>query len=261
MNHYSQIQLKQIANICADKINDAKINIEVFDTPYRHMIIDNFLPDNLAKLCLNNFPDANDATWNLANDPDIEIKQISSWKSEFDIPEGIIFVVRIMNSSLFLKAISAAIQIPKLISDPYFTGGGLNLILNGGLLDVHVDGNYHDATGLNRRANAILCLNPDWEESWGGEFGIYDQHGENCVKKVAPLFNRLIVFDSHDYSYHGLPDPINFPKDKPRRSIILYYYTKEPRPNSQIAVEKPHSALWKKRNFLDKSGNKTRKYT
>ena len=42
------------------------------------------------------------------------------------------------------------LNIDKLIPDPYFTGGGLNATISGGLLDVHVDGNYHDATGLNR---------------------------------------------------------------------------------------------------------------
>ena len=64
----------------------------------------------------------------------------------------------------------------------------------GGLqLDVHVDGNYHDATGLNRRINALLYLNPEWEESWGGEFGIYNNDGSVQLKKIAPIFNRLVV--------------------------------------------------------------------
>jgi len=169
--------------------------------------------------------------------------------------------VRILNGADFLRAISNLFQIEKLMSDPYFSGGGLNVTRKGGLLDVHVDGNYHDASGLNRRMNALLYLNPGWEPEWGGEFGIYDETGENCIKKVEPLFNRLVVFDSHDKSWHGLPDPVNFPDHTPRRSILLYYYTKEPRPESQVVIEQPHSALWKKKGFRDKRGNKTREFS
>ena len=69
------------------------------------------------------------------------------------------------------------------------------------------------------------------------------------------------MFDSHDRSFHGLPDPVNFPQDKPRRSIILYYYTKAPRPDHQIDIEEPHSALWVKRGLHDKRGNKTRAFS
>jgi len=111
------------------------------------------------------------------------------------------------------------------------------------------------ATGLNRRLNAILFLNPEWQPDWGGEFGVHDTAGKECIKRVAPLHNRLVIFDSHDYSFHGLPDPINIPEGKLRRSIILYYYTKALRPSMQIAVEEPHSALWHKRGLLDKRGN------
>ena len=32
-----------------------------------------------------------------------------------------------------------------------------------------------------------------------------------------------------------------------RRSIILYYFTKDPKPPTKVLVEKPHSSLWKKR--------------
>ena len=127
-------------------------------------------------------------------------------------------------------------------------------------LDVHADGNYHDATGLHRRVNAILYLNPGWQDGWGGEFGLYDNKGEKLIKKIAPLHNRFMAFDTNDFSFHGLPDPLNFPNSHARRSIILYYYTKEPRPSSQISVKQPHSALWKKKGWTDKRGNKTRDF-
>ena len=113
---------------------------------------------------------------------------------------------------------------------------------------------------MNRRLNALVYLNPEWQDDWGGEFGVYDESGEHCLKKIAPLFNRLVVFDSHDKSFHGLPDPVNFPEGEPRRSILLYYYTKENRPGEQIVVESPHSALWKKRDLLDKRGSRERNY-
>ena len=115
-----------------------------------------------------------------------------------------------------------------------------------------MDGNYHDATGLNRRLNAIVYLNPNYQTGWGGEFGVYDETGDNCIKKIEPLFNRLIVFNTHDKSFHGLPDPVNFPEDEQRRSIILYYYTKEKRREAEIVVEEPHSALWRKKESLIK---------
>lgn len=257
--NYNQSNLKIIAEELANKILVSKENGNYNLEPFQHIVIDNFLPDNLANDCLNSFPNIESNVWEHSNNEDVEIKLRTKWKSEFDIPDGgILQAIRIFNSSIFLKAMSETLGIEKLMPDPYFSGGGLNATVRGGLLDVHVDGNYHDASGLNRRLNAIVYLNPDWVDGWGGEFGLYDSTGDNLVKKVAPLFNRLVIFDTNDYSFHGLPDPLNFPKDKVRKSIILYYYTKESRPASQIAVVEPHSALWKKRGLLDKRGNKKR---
>jgi Rps23 Pro-64 3,4-dihydroxylase Tpa1-like proline 4-hydroxylase len=256
----NQLDLKKIAEESANKITNAILGIEFFESPFKHAVIDNFFPEDLAKSILNNFPTVDSPIWERSNDADIEIKLRTKWESEFDTPEGIVDAIRVLNSSLILNAMSSLFGINKLMPDPYFSGGGLNVTVSGGLLDVHVDGNYHDASGLNRRINAIIYLNPGWQDGWGGEFGLYDSTGDNLVKKVAPLFNRLVIFDTNDYSYHGLPDPLNFPKDEVRKSIILYYYTKESRPESQIAVSEPHSALWKKRNLLDKRGNKTRDF-
>lgn len=256
----TQLMLKTIAENCAKKIKNAINGVEFFEEPFKHAVIDNFFPVDFAKNLLTNFPAVDSPIWERSNDADIEIKLRTKWESEFDTPDGIVDAVRILNSSLILNAMSSLIGIDKLMPDPYFSGGGLNVTVSGGLLDVHIDGNYHDASGLNRRINAIIYLNPGWKEGWGGEFGLYDSTGDNLIKKVAPIYNRLVIFDTNDYSYHGLPDPLNFPKEEVRKSIILYYYTKESRPASQIAVSEPHSALWKKRNLLDKRGNKTRDF-
>ena len=258
--YFTQHELNRMAQACAEKVSKCELGKGYFETPYKHLVIDNFFDAALADICLKKFPDLESESWEHANDADIEIKYRTTWKSEFDIPDGIVDAVRILNSSLFLKAMSSRFGIEKIVSDPYFTGGGLNVTKTGGLLDVHVDGNYHDATGLNRRLNALVYLNPTWQPEWGGEFGIYDENGDKCLKEVAPLFNRLVIFDSHDKSFHGLPAPLNFPEGETRKSILLYYYTKEPRPDHQIAVQDPHSALWKKRGLLDKRGNKTREF-
>ena len=255
----NQKQLKSISEKTCLKIFDKELN-NFSDTPFPHLYIDNFFEKEFANTLLSSFPSLESKDWECTEDQGIEIKMRSKWNSEFDIPEYIVDAIRIMNSAPFLKELSKTLDIPKLIPDPYFSGGGLNVSVTGGLLDVHVDGNYHDATGLHRRVNAILYLNPDWKKDWGGEFGLYDSEGEDLIKRIAPLHNRFLAFDTNDFSFHGLPDPLNFPEGNARRSIILYYYTKEPRPDSKVSVEKPHSALWKKKGWTDKRGNKTRDF-
>lgn len=255
-----QTELKKIAITSATKIRNS-IDLGTFDTqPFRHLYIDDFFEDDLAKTLLNSFPSLNDKIWEKTEIEDIEIKYRTNFKSEFDIPEGLVDAFRILNSAEILDAIADVLEIPKLMPDPYYTGGGLNITEKGGMLDVHVDGNYHDASGLNRRVNVILYLNEGWQPDWGGEFGLYDETGKTLVKKIEPLFNRLMIFDTHDKSFHGLPDPLNFPAGNNRKSIILYYYTKAERPQENNIYKEPHSALWVKKNLKDKRGNTSREY-
>ena len=256
----NQNKLKSIALEASKKIISVKSNNEFFNKPYKHVVIDNFFPTSFALQISKSFPKLNDHEWEKSNDYGIEIKYRSKWESEFDVPANIIDAVRIFNSSIILKAISQTINIKKIIPDPYFTGGGLNLMGKNGLLDVHIDGNYHDATGLNRRVNIIYFISKQWKSDWGGEFEIYDNKGEKLIKKIPPLFNRLIIFDTHDKSFHGVPTKLNFPNEIFRKSLILYYYTKSKRPISQNSYKKPHSALWKSKGVKDKKGKINRGY-
>ena len=256
-----QFDFKKLAEECAIKIIQTKEKTSFSEIPFKHCVIDDFFDNSLAKELLDSFPPLNDEIWEKTNDEEIEVKYRTNFTSEFEVPDGIIKAFRIFNSSTFLKAISEVFGISKLLPDPYYSGGGLNVTEKGGLLDVHVDGNYHDASGLNRRINVILYLNPGWKEGWGGDFGLYNEDGTELIKKVAPIFNRLVIFDTHDQSFHGLPDPLNFPDGENRKSIILYYYTKDGRPDEQNIYKDPHSALWVKKNVTDKRGQTSRDFS
>lgn len=252
----NQKELKNELLLIESKIRNSTLH----EKPFKHIQIDNFFSEELIEKCLKNFPENNSKDWQETNNKEIEIKKRTNWQSEFDIPEWIIEAVRIMNSSIFLKAMAEKIWIKKIIPDPYFTWWWLNLTLKDWLLDIHVDWNYHDSTWLNRRLNAILYLNKDWDERWGWEFELWENDLSKCAKKISPLLNRLVIFDSHDLSFHWSPNPLKCDENTWRKSIILYYYTKEERPKDQTNVKEPHSALWMKKGFKDKNWNKTRKY-
>ena len=239
----------------------AKASASLIQDPFTVAEILNFLPTAVLDEVLSSFPPAEDPIWETSKVGDVESKRRTTWTSIYDIPLGIREVVQFMNSSPFLHFASETLGIPKLLPDPYFTGGGLNESFLGDYLDVHVDGNYHDASGLHRRANAILYLTPAWERSWGGNFGLYINGGKTLHTEIVPKMNKLILFDTSDVSYHGYPEPIDCPYDVSRRSLILYYYTKDPHPSSKIKVGDPHSALWVKRGLRDKNFNTTRDYS
>ncbi|WP_202803353.1 2OG-Fe(II) oxygenase [Pedobacter arcticus] len=134
-----------------------------------------------------------------------------------------------------------------MISDPYFFGGGQHEIKKGGLLKVHADFNKHPQLKLDRRINVLVYLNKDWKEEYGGNFELWGKNMEQCVKKILPVFNRMAIFSTTDFSYHGHPDALNCPEDRSRKSLALYYYSNG-RPASEINIDQEkHNTLFKER--------------
>ena len=41
-----------------------------------------------------------------------------------------------------------------------------------------------------------------------------------------PRFNTMVLWETHDATLHGLPDPVKCPLDRTRLSVACYYYTK-----------------------------------
>lgn len=152
------------------------------------------------------------------------------------------FFLAHLNSIFFLGFLSELSGIPDLISDPYFDGAGLHETLPGGWLDVHADFNFHGASFLDRRLNVLVYLNRDWRDDWGGELELWDRDLTRCVRKVAPLFNRTVVFSTTDFSFHGHPTPVRCRPGESRKSLAIYYFTTG-RPEAERTER--HSTIWR----------------
>jgi len=131
----------------------------------------------------------------------------------------------IANSWEFVKNLEQLTGIDSLISDPALHGGGLHRIERGGKLDIHADFNYHKTTGWRRRLNMITFLNKDWDTSYGGSTEFWNKEMTECVTSVLPVFNRTIIFEVDDHTWHGHPNPLACPENRSRRSLATYYYT------------------------------------
>jgi hypothetical protein len=48
-----------------------------------------------------------------------------------------------------------------------------------------------------------------------------------CEAKIMPYFNRCVIFSTTSTSFHGHPEPLNCPEGETRKSMALYYYSKD----------------------------------
>jgi Rps23 Pro-64 3,4-dihydroxylase Tpa1-like proline 4-hydroxylase len=190
--------------------------------PFPHVIIDDFLPADVLHDVIDAYPGPDDATWGEFN----TLREIKlALNDDTRMPRPVRNVLQQLNTQVALDFLETLTGISGLVADPHFTGGGLHQIRPGGVLKVHADFNIHRRLNLHRRLNAILYLNQDWEDSYGGHLELWDLEMTRAVQRVAPIANRLVVFETGETSWHGHPDPLTCPVDRTRRSMAWYYYT------------------------------------
>lgn len=192
--------------------------------PYPHIVIDDLFEPAILDAILGEFPRPGDANWELHDVPEeLKLQSKEAWR----LPLFTRQFLYALNSAYFLNFLERLTGIPKLIGDPLFEGGGLHQITAGGKLAIHADFNKHSVYRLERRLNLLVYLNKDWHHSYGGHFELWDRSMTHMTKKVAPLFNRTVIFTTSSDSYHGHPDPLACPPDRSRKSVALYYYTND----------------------------------
>jgi Rps23 Pro-64 3,4-dihydroxylase Tpa1-like proline 4-hydroxylase len=228
-------------------IAESKSNTYQSANPFPHIILDNFLNEQLVEQLLQRFPTIKEKagqTTEAARTEDGKLSQPKKlWLSN---QAGVDPLIRQLywelNSAPFLAFLEKLTGISNLIADPHLAGGGVHQTFRDGFLMIHSDFNKHPHFQLDRRLNILLYLNPDWKKEWGGDLELWSRDMSQCEKRISPIGGRCVIFSTTRDSFHGHPHPLNCPEEQSRRSIALYYYT-HGRPIGEDAT--PHKTLWR----------------
>lgn len=206
--------------------------------PFPHVVIDEFLPAEIANAIADEFPGADAEGWK-AWGPGPSSRGAQPGATKLGLSDESHFgaltrhVMHELNSHGFLRFLEMLTGELGLIPDPSFNQCGLHSTGPGGRLMLHVDQDRYPLKGKAfQRFNLIYFLNRNWQEEWGGHLELWDKSAKRCEKRVAPSFNRCVIFDTGRYSYHGHPEPLRCPPDRRRNSLAVYYYTHERAPNA-----------------------------
>jgi hypothetical protein len=82
---------------------------------------------------------------------------------------------------------------------------------------------------MQRVANLILYINPNWKSEYGGSFGLWEHNKDTGMPESQPskivdcIFNRAVIFNTTQNSWHGICNDISSPENLTRNSLATYY--------------------------------------
>jgi len=201
-----------------DKFREAK--------PFQHIVIDDFFTSRHAQKIAEEFPNHDDPVWTVAYDNPVEKKKACSHWDRF--PPSVYNAIFLLCGDYFSNILQKITGNPVIIPDVGLHGGGMHSHNVGGKLNIHKDYSIHPKVPYMRNYNLIIYMTPDWNPAWGGGLELWSHDEETnqpkeCVTKIENKFNRAVLFNTAQNSWHGLPEPLTCPADISRRSLAVYY--------------------------------------
>lgn len=191
-------------------------------SPVRHVVIDDFLDPEVAELLYEDFPDQGAMPKSrdyLFSDK----RELSTLDRHSEVSRSLHSVLTSDDFQGFLGQMAGH----PVFVDPNYVGGGFHVGGRGSFLDLHTDFNLHPANpGWFRELNILIYLNPGWQPEWGGELLLTDDPKQPGIA-VEPLFNRAVIMESTDRSFHGYRR-LQFPDGAVCRSVAAYAYSAVP---------------------------------
>ena len=215
-------------------LENLEANTKEFNSkkPFKYIILDDFLNLDYAKNILNEFPII-DSKWKDARGHHSQNKWTLPIHKKDEIASGFMNETK---SGEFLDYCSKLTSIPDLIYDSTHCGAGYHQSTSGGFLNVHVDFNklntnnivakVNDNIKLDRRLNLIVYFNENWTPEKGGYLELWDMAQNKRIENISPIFNRCVIFETNEVSFHGNPKPLKLNQNESRKSLSIYYYTK-----------------------------------
>jgi hypothetical protein len=194
------------------------------NAPFPHIVVDGLFSPDLLELMDREFDALTNEDWRLHYSKE-EIKLGSRPNTRLGHATQLYF--NTIYCGTFVDFLERITGIERLVTDPSLCNGGLHEMPTGGKFAVHADFNQEERTGLYTRVVFITYLNKDWLASYGGALELWSLEENKCQVEVQPVVGRSVLFLHSPRSLHGLPDPVNAPNGRPRRSAAAYFYSKE----------------------------------
>ncbi len=194
--------------------------------PFPFLLIDDFLRKDFAEEIHRAFPSYSEVAAVGKTNRTVNEKGKFQVTDSREFAQPIRRLHEMLASEEFLEFVSGVMGIPNLLADEELTGGGIHQTGSHGILDVHVDFNYIPERQLHRRLNILIYFNKGWNSAWGGNIELWDKDVKVCRHSLSPAFNRCLIFETNEFSYHGVTS-VQCPEGVSRNSFAGYYYTKE----------------------------------
>ena len=186
--------------------------------PVRHVVVDDLLPDDVARAVAAAFPQRPAMG---GYDSLKERKRVGVDMDAYDpILKDITFAFQ---DARVLRATEAITGIATLNADANLYSSGLSAMGDGDFLNPHIDNSGNPLLNQYRRINVLYYVTPGWNPAWGGLLELWDARRANPVA-LEPRFNRLVLMNTNRTSYHSVR-PIRGCGTLTRNCVSNYYFS------------------------------------
>lgn len=197
--------------------------------PFDHCVIDNFFHKNIAEKIQSEFMDYDDERWYFYENSLENKKTNNDWGN---FPAATYQVFQQLLSTDFLRYLERALG-GNFYIDHGLHGGGWHIHGSGGNLNPHLDYSIHPKMKLMRKLNIIIYMSKELNDAHGGHLGLWEHdlttNGPGkLIKEIQPKFNRAVIFDTTQNSWHGMSRPLVQPVNVFRKSLAVYYLIDPP---------------------------------
>jgi hypothetical protein len=209
-------------------INLSKIS-EAFKTfegqmPFDHCVVDDFFDIDVANKLSDEFMSYDDPSWFFYNNPLEHKKACNDWNRFPKLTYSVFSRLTGKEFTGFMSSLSGITLYP----DQGLHGGGWHMHGQGGILNPHLDYNIHPKLGLQRVINIIIYLSDDLKPEHGGHLGFWSHDHDTMlpnklITEIQPEFNRAVIFNTMQNSWHGISRPLVPPETVYRKSLAVYY--------------------------------------
>lgn len=232
-----------------NKLDYSLLNKKFNDTdkPYRYVVIDNFFREDIANQLSESYPSLSDKRWYKFRDKIGDIKNVLEQgmygiSNSEDMPLNWLKILLVLNDGLFCDILNKITNIDDILPDNHNDIGqwtGLRMMDKGSYQIIHSDARLHPHLKLEKKLTIVGYMNKTWNVEDRGYLELWNNEMTDCVEKVEPLFNRVILFENTKTSYHGVPEVNSY-----RKSFLLSYLKdtkdfKETRPKA-LFVKRPY---------------------